>query len=325
MTVIRTVLTLYLIGLCGLTSASAQECANHKNKLGVSRIVEIDTAGGGFYGTFQYPDSGLLQDGEVILTFDDGPHPKYTKQILRALEKQCTKATFFTVGQMARTYPETLKSVVNAGHTVGTHTWRHVNMQAIAHEKGVKDIERGFVAAELATGGHVAPFFRFPRLRHTEKMRNYLAANNIATFSVDIISGDTEIKNARRLLRRTLGTLRKKKKGIVLFHDLKKVTAGIIPEFLRELKKRGFKIVHIVPKNNMNANDLIAANGSAPNEGENLDLDIALATSSQLDSYFGPNWPKRLTKTKKDKKPKKPVTTQFKPALFWEPYPDDSW
>src|SRR5262245_57320186 len=75
-------------------AADPKPAIDCKDKLGVSRVAEVDTAGGGEYGE-QYPPTKLLEKGEVVITFDDGPHPEYTRQILAALAEQCTKATFF--------------------------------------------------------------------------------------------------------------------------------------------------------------------------------------------------------------------------------------
>ena len=76
--------------------------------LGVGRTLEIDTRAGPRFG-FQYQDPGLLADGEVILTFDDGPLRAYTRPILETLAAHCTKATFFLVGRMAVADPEMVR------------------------------------------------------------------------------------------------------------------------------------------------------------------------------------------------------------------------
>jgi peptidoglycan/xylan/chitin deacetylase (PgdA/CDA1 family) len=57
------------------------------------------------------------------LTFDDGPHPTYTPQVLAALKKRGVKATFFMVGKMVRAYPEMAQRVRSAGHATANHSW----------------------------------------------------------------------------------------------------------------------------------------------------------------------------------------------------------
>ncbi|MFK5047887.1 polysaccharide deacetylase family protein, partial [Klebsiella pneumoniae] len=65
---------------------------------------------------------------EVVLTFDDGPWPRNTPAVLKALADECTTGIFFSIGKHATYEPEILKQVYAAGHTVGTHTWSHANL-----------------------------------------------------------------------------------------------------------------------------------------------------------------------------------------------------
>ena len=64
-------------------------------------------------------------DKAVALTFDDGPHPTTTRQILDILERRGHKATFFMVGQEVRARPEIAREVLAAGHAIGNHSWSH--------------------------------------------------------------------------------------------------------------------------------------------------------------------------------------------------------
>ena len=103
-------------------------CAN-PDALGVSRIVVIDTTGGPGFGFEHFKQLDFLTDKEVVLTFDDGPWPDNTPAVLKALADECTKGVFFAVGKHATYHPEILRQVLAAGHTVGTHTWSHVNLE----------------------------------------------------------------------------------------------------------------------------------------------------------------------------------------------------
>src|SRR5712664_1335690 len=104
-------------------------CAN-PNALGIARIVEIDTAGGPGFGFEHFKELDFLRDHEVVLTFDDGPWTT-TPAVLKALADQCVRATFFPIGKHATYYPEILRQVAAAGHTVGTHTWSHADLAAL--------------------------------------------------------------------------------------------------------------------------------------------------------------------------------------------------
>ena len=84
------------------------DCATRTDAIGLSRIVEIDATGGPQFGhSAYYKGVDFLQDGEVVLTFDDGPLSRYTRPILDVLDRQCTRATFFSVGRMALSDPAT--------------------------------------------------------------------------------------------------------------------------------------------------------------------------------------------------------------------------
>ncbi len=222
-------------------------CQPGPDMLGVSRTVEIDTTGGALFGE-QYPPSGLLQDGEVVLTFDDGPLRRYTLPVLQALDSQCTKATFFVVGQMAVADPDVLKETARRGHTIGTHTWSHRNVGALGAAAGQKEIELGVSAISKALGAPVSPFFRFPYLGDSKSSIDYIKGRNFGIFSIDIDTKDYTTRNAGQVQRRVLAALEKQKKGIILFHDIQGSTARAIKSLLGELKKRGYKIVQLTAK-----------------------------------------------------------------------------
>jgi peptidoglycan/xylan/chitin deacetylase (PgdA/CDA1 family) len=251
--------TRLLVSIATLLCASAalnaalsdEACPDPQDALGVSRIVEIDAKSGPLFGEFsKYErEPRFLGPKEVVLTFDDGPMPRYTKPILDALDKFCTKATFFYVGQMAVAYPDMVKEVMGRGHTMGTHTWSHpmnLRRQGIARAKD--QIERGFAAVALAAGKPIAPFFRFPGLSDSGPMLSYLQERGIAAFTVDVVSNDSYIGSPQRLASRTLAQIEKQNGGIVLFHDIKSSTARALPHILAELKKRGYKVVHLRSK-----------------------------------------------------------------------------
>ncbi len=245
-----------------VTSAAEKNCPNPGKALGVSRIIEIDTKAGPLFGDFsKYErEPRFLGPKEVVLTFDDGPMPRYTKPILEALDKFCTKATFFYVGRMAMAYPDMVKEVMRRGHTMGTHTWSHpLNLRHRSLARAKDQIERGIAAVELAAGKPVAPFFRFPGLSDSGPMLAYLQSRGIAAFTVDVVSNDSYISSPSRLAQRTLAHIERNNGGIVLFHDIKRSTARALPSILAQLKKRGYKVVHLSTKNQVSPIEAITA------------------------------------------------------------------
>jgi peptidoglycan/xylan/chitin deacetylase (PgdA/CDA1 family) len=230
---------------------AAPVCVN-PNAMGVARVVEIDTTGGPGFGFQHFKSYDFLKDHEVVLTFDDGPWLGHTPAVLKALADQCLRATFFSIGKHATYYPEILKRVVAAGHTVGSHTWSHADLQAMVKNGGVdaakEEFEKGASAVRMMAGVPIAPFFRFPDLRHPPEMLTYLGERNVASFSTDIDSWDFKIKKPEELTKSLMGKLRKAGKGIILMHDFQKVTSIALPQILDQLQKDGFKVVHLVPR-----------------------------------------------------------------------------
>jgi len=236
------------LALMSVTPASASECVHNPDALGVSRVLEIDTSQGPRFGTLQYKKTLDLGPKEVVLTFDDGPHPKNTQRVLAALKKECVKATFFAVGTMVQYYPETLQAVADDGHTIGTHSWSHPNIGRMSRAKAANQIERGFRSINAAVDKQIAPFFRFPGLNDSKIMKAYATKRGYAIFSTDVSSDDWRGIGANTIIQRTMSRLKQKQGGIILFHDTKIATAAAIPGLLLALKKGGYKIVHIVPE-----------------------------------------------------------------------------
>jgi peptidoglycan/xylan/chitin deacetylase (PgdA/CDA1 family) len=228
-----------------LQAGAEQVCA--PNTLGVSRTVEIDTTGGPWFGTPR-GDPAFLAAGEVVLTFDDGPMPKYTRPILAALEKQCAKATFFMLGEMAAEFPDQVKEVAAQGHTIGTHTWSHPNLKRLSDEQARMQIESAFTAIEKAAGHPIAPFFRYPYLSENDSVIAHLQSRNVAQFAIDVDSFDWRTRSPQAVLARVMAALERRGRGIVLFHDIHASTAGALPELLAKLKEKGFRIVHMRAK-----------------------------------------------------------------------------
>ena len=227
-----------------------QACAN-PNALGVSRVVEIDTTGGPGFGFETFKQFDFLTDKEVVLTFDVGPWPVNTPNVLKALADECTKGLFFSVGKHASWHPEILRQVLAQGHTVGTHTWSHLNLNSkkLTEQQAKDEIEKGFSAVKLALGTNPAPFFRFPQLQHNPAMVSYLGTRNVAMWSTDLDSFDFR-KGAtpEKIVNTVMTKLDKLGKGIILMHDFQKHTGEALPTLLARLKAGGYKIVQIKAK-----------------------------------------------------------------------------
>ncbi|QQO21564.1 polysaccharide deacetylase family protein [Bradyrhizobium diazoefficiens] len=224
----------------------ARAACNTPGALGVARTVEIDTTGGPGFGFEHFKELDFLRDHEVVLTFDDGPWPRNTPAVLKALADECTTGIFFSIGKHATYEPELLKQVYAAGHTVGSHTWSHANLnnKKLNEAQRKEEIEKGLSAVKWALGGiSPAPFFRFPALQHPPEMVTYLGNRNIAIFSCDIDSFDFKASKPEKVIETVMKKLEAKGKGIILMHDFQKHTAEALPELLKRMKAGGYKVV----------------------------------------------------------------------------------
>jgi len=247
--ILAAALTAAFGGLTAATPARAQDCPGNPDALGTSRVLVLDGNEPARIGVMQYPDSLPLADKEVVLTFDDGPLPRYTDQVLDILAAQCVKATFFMVGRMAHEYPATARRVYEAGHTVGTHSEDHPSRFGnLPIERMRREIDRGIadVGAALGDPRDLAPFFRVPGLARSDTVERELAARSLIAFSSDTVADDWHHRiKPGQIIARAISRLEKRGKGILLLHDIHPVTVAALPGLLHALKEQGFHLVHV--------------------------------------------------------------------------------
>ncbi|MEJ0094609.1 MAG: polysaccharide deacetylase family protein [Methylocella sp.] len=222
--------------------------------LGVERTLKLSAQGGWQVGLKSYPQTLALEDHEVVLTFDDGPSAGTTEKVLDALAAQCVKATFFLIGRNAQALPSLVRREIAEGHTVGHHSFSHpaATLRRMSETAAKEEIDKGIAADDAAAYGAAGtapktPFFRFPGFADTPALDAWLSSRNIAVFGADFWASDWLPMSAKTELALVLSRLEQEKRGILLMHDIKAQTAAMLPDLLRELKQRGFKIVHIAP------------------------------------------------------------------------------
>lgn len=233
-------------------AARAAPCPGNPNALGTERILEVDAKTTPRVGRKQFPATLPLQHKELVLTFDDGPWPATTPHVLDALRAECVRATFFLLGKNAKTAPALAQRELAEGHSIGHHTYDHALLDHMPLAVAEADIDRGIAEDEYALSGERrtvpdTPFFRFPGFASSQPLLERLNGRGIVVFGADVWASDWDEMSPDQELRLILGRIEQVDHGIVLFHDTKKKTVQVLPAFLRELKKRGFHIVHVVP------------------------------------------------------------------------------
>lgn len=240
-------------GLFGALNAPAfaQNCRGNPHALGTSRVLELAPGELTRVGLMQYPQTLPLADKEVVLTFDDGPRPPFSDKVLDILAEQCVWATYFLVGEMARTYPATVRRIYEAGHTIGTHSEDHpTHFEKLPIEKARQEIDQGIadVGAALGDPNDLAPFFRIPGLARSDEVEQELAARSLVVFSSDTVADDWYRRiGPGEIVRRAMRRLEARGKGILLLHDIHPGTVLALPMLLERLKAEGFHVVHVVP------------------------------------------------------------------------------
>jgi peptidoglycan-N-acetylglucosamine deacetylase len=250
MPMLRVIMLVTAAALTTAAAARATECPGNPNALGTSRTIAVDPAEHPRIGTMQYRETLPLDDHEVVITFDDGPIPPRSTKVLEILESECVKATFFLVGEMARAHPDAVRQIEAAGHTIGTHSETHpLTFHKMPEAKAAQEINAGIasVASALNDRTRLAPFFRIPGFLRRDSVEQYLASQHLMTWCADFPADDWMKISPDEVVKRALERLEEDGKGILLLHDIHPRTVEALPVILGELKRRGYRIVHVVP------------------------------------------------------------------------------
>ena len=233
-------------------AAAAEPCPGHSQALGTERVLHIDAKSTPRVGRKHFPSTLPLRPKELVLTFDDGPWPGTTPKVLDALKAECVRATFFLLGRNAEANPALARRALAEGHSVGHHTYGHPLLNHMPIDKAEAEINHGIEEDEYAVYGQrrthpAVPFFRFPGFASSPALLDRVNARGLVVFGADVWASDWDPMGPDQQLRLILARIDQAGRGIVLFHDTKTQTAQMLPAFLRELKRRGYRIVHVVP------------------------------------------------------------------------------
>jgi peptidoglycan/xylan/chitin deacetylase (PgdA/CDA1 family) len=244
-------LLILAVVLSGAT-ANAEAAANcpRSDALGTARVLAVP-AGTPPVGRKHFPATLPLAPKELVLTFDDGPWPGTTPRVLAALAAECVRATFFILGRNAAAAPQLARRVLAEGHTVAHHTYAHPLLDRMPLPAAEAEIDRGFRVIDLVVHGRsgnqpATPFFRFPGFAGTANLLDRLQQRGVVVFGADFWASDWVPMTPDQQFDLVMARTEAAGGGIVLFHDTKAQTAAMLPRYLRTLKQRGYRIVHIV-------------------------------------------------------------------------------
>lgn len=175
------------------------------------------------------------EDKEVFLTFDDGPIPELTPWVLDVLKEFDFKATFFCVGDNVRKYPEIFERLIDEGHSIGNHTYNHLNGWLTDQESYIKNIQKCDQVMET-------DLFRPPYGKMRLSQSSIIKTEKTIVMW-DILSGDfdqniTKEKCLNNVIENYVAG------SIIVFHDNIKAEVNlryVLPKFLEHLSEHGFK------------------------------------------------------------------------------------
>ncbi|MBM3811401.1 MAG: tetratricopeptide repeat protein [Acidimicrobiia bacterium] len=224
-----------------------------RSRLPVDRILEE-------FPDIQEPESAMRgQDREifghnlpantVVLTFDDGPHPRYTEQVMVLLAKYGLRAGFFQIGKYLGSLEDgnakltklaaLNKRIAAAGHTLGNHGYSHSILTRISEEAREREIGWTNSLLEASTG--LRPeLFRAPFGARNKSLLDAVAAHRMQSVMWTIDSLDWADPIPESIAARTLKLLAGKKKGIILFHDVHRQSILAVQQVLEELVRQQY-------------------------------------------------------------------------------------
>ncbi|UYQ93889.1 polysaccharide deacetylase family protein [Chitinophaga horti] len=185
----------------------------------------------------------VTQEKQVALSFDDGPSPAITPQILDILLEHQVPGAFFCIGQRAAQAPELLKRVHEEGHVIGNHSFSHAFwFDMYGTSRMLAELKQADTAIATAIG-HQPKLFRPPYGVTNPNLAKAIRKGGYESIGWSIRSLDTVARDGKLLLQRVLRNVRPG--DVFLFHDTCAITVQILPELIESLRNKGFEIVRV--------------------------------------------------------------------------------
>ena len=180
---------------------------------------------------------------EVALTFDDGPHPLHTPEVLDVLKRHSAPATFFCIGQEAERQPELMRRLVDEGHLVGNHSYCHKGtFPLFTRRRMLEDVEQAHKILEERTGQPVT-LFRPPFGVTNPTVASVVRRMGYQAVGWSIRSFDTRGEATEKIFRRIVRQVRPG--AVILLHDRLPGCAVLTARLLGYLEEKGYKAVRV--------------------------------------------------------------------------------
>ena len=179
------------------------------------------------------------EDKKICLSFDDGPDPRYTPQLLDGLAKRGAKASFFLTGKNAERYPKLVKRIYDEGHLIGNHTYSHIQLTKKNRDSFKKELIRTNEIISGITGEEVV-FVRPPYGTWDKSFEEEL---NMFPVLWNIDPLDWSRRDASRIVRDVISKAREN--AIILMHDEYPSTVKAALQIVDELQKQGYEFVTV--------------------------------------------------------------------------------
>jgi len=180
---------------------------------------------------------------EIYLTFDDGPIPKITPWVLTVLEKYNAKATFFCVGENIKKHPEIFQNIVKKRHSIGNHTYNHLQGWKTNTKKYVNNVEKTneIIKSKIKNPSN-SKLFRPPHGKLKPSQTKFLLQNEYKIIMWDVLSADFDSTiTGKKCVKNVINTA--SEGSIIVFHDSEKAFPNLkyaLPKVLEYFAKKGY-------------------------------------------------------------------------------------
>lgn len=216
-----------------------------KGLAGITILFFMLIAVAGLDGDFDKKEQsvfGALSDEEhpkIALTFDDGPHPVYTEELLDGLKKRKVMATFFLIGNNIEGNEEIVKRMAEEGHLIGSHTYNHVQLNKLSESKAKEEILKGCNKIYETTG--VCPSFVRPPFGEWKKNLDFYVTMLPVFWNVDSL--DWKLQNTEKIVKRVVKDV--KEGDIILMHDIFETSVQAAFQIIDTLEKENYEFVTV--------------------------------------------------------------------------------